>query len=225
MTVILIRTLIVYLMLTLVMRLMGKRQLGELQVSELISTLVLSEVAALPIADPNIPLLFSILPVGLIFSLEIILPGLFFRFPLLRKWVEGTPSFLIKNGEICQAELHKNRITPEEFMAALRSAGYADPADVNYAILEASGTVSVFPYASTQPPTCRDLTPPALPEEVGIAHVLVADGKFNTSTVKGLGLTESDILKLLRPHHRPLQDVYLLTRDDSGKIRITWRSE
>lgn len=225
MIVILIRTVIVYLLLTVVMRLMGKRQLGELQVSELISTLVLSEVAAIPIADPNVPLLFSVLPAGFIFAMEVILPGLFFKFPLLRKWVEGTPSFLIKNGEICQAELRKNRITPEEFMAALRSSGYADPADVNYAILEASGTISVFPYASTRPPSCRDLTPSVHSEEVGIAHVLVADGKLNTSTVKGLGLIESDILRLLRPHHRPLQDVYLLTRDDLGKFRIIWRSE
>lgn len=225
MTVILIRTLIVYLLLTLVMRMMGKRQLGELQISELISTLVLSEVAAIPIADPNIPLLFSILPVGLIFSLEIVLPGLFFHFPLLRKWVEGTPSFLIKNGKICQAELHKNRITPEEFMATLRSAGYADPADVNYAILEASGTISVFPYAATQSPTCRDLTPPLRPNEVGIAHVLVADGKVNRSTVRGLGLTDADIDSLLCHYRRSLQDVYLMTRDDSGKIRITWRAE
>lgn len=225
MTVILIRTLIVYLLLTAVMRMMGKRQLGELQISELISTLVLSEVVATPIVDPNIPLLYSILPAGLIFSLEIILPGLFFHFPILRKWVEGTPSFLIQKGKICQAELHKNRITPEEFMAALRSAGYADPADINYAILEASGTISVFPYTATQPPARRDLNPAAQPNEVGIAHVLVADGKINTSTVTGLGLNEAYIRQLLRPHHRPLQDVYLLTRDDLGKIRITWRSE
>lgn len=224
MTVILIRTLIVYLMLTLVMRLMGKRQLGELQVSELISTLVLSEVAAIPITDPNIPLLYSILPVGLIFSLEIILPGLFFRFPLIRKWVEGTPCFLIQKGKICQDQLRKNRITPEEFMAALRGAGYADPADINYAVLEASGTISVFPYAITLPPACRDLAPSLHPEETGITHVLVAEGKLNTSTVRGLGLTEADVEQLLRPYHRPLKDVYLLTRDDLGRVRITWRS-
>lgn len=224
MIVILIRTLIVYLLLTVVMRLMGKRQLGELQVSELISTLVLSEVAAIPITDANIPLLFSVLPIGLIFSLEIVLPGLFFRFPILRKWIEGTPSFLIQNGTICQAELRKNRITPEEFMASLRSAGYADPADVNYAILEASGAISVFPYAKAGPPACRDLAEPVFPQEVGIAHVLIADGKLNTSAIRGLGLTEADIHKHLRQSRRPLREVYLMTRDDSGKIDITWKA-
>lgn len=225
MTVVLIRTLLVYLMLTAVMRMMGKRQLGELQISELISTLVLSEVAATPIADPNIPLIYALIPVGMIFSLEVILPELFFIFPRLRKFVEGTPSFLIQNGKINQAELHKNRITPEEFMAALRSAGFADPADVNYAILEASGTISVFPYASTQPPACRDLTPALRPDDSGIAHVLVAAGRLNTSVVNGLGLTESDVQKLLCPHQRPLKDVYLLTQDDCGNVRITWRSK
>lgn len=223
MTVILVRTILIYIMLTAVMRMMGKRQLGELQVSELISTLVLSEVAATPIVDPNIPLIYAALPVGLIFSLEVILPGLFFHFPRLRRFVEGTPSFLIQKGEICQAELHKNRITLEEFLAALRTAGYADPADVNYAILEASGTISVFPFAEAEPPVCRDLQPPIAPSDSGIAHILVANGKLNLSGIRGLGLSEKDVRRVLRPHHRPLSDVYLLTCDDNGNFRIVWR--
>ena len=223
MTVILIRTFIVYLLLTLVMRLMGKRQLGELQVSELISTLVLSEVAAIPIADPNIPLLYCVLPIGLIFSLEIILPGLFFHFPTLRKWVEGTPSFLIKNGEICQLELRKNRITPEEFLAALRQSGFDDPLMVEYAILEASGKISAFPFASCASPACRDLTPPVTPTETGIVHLLVADGRINTSTVTELGLSEDDIYSIIRTNGGTLKDVFLLTRDDSGEVNLIWR--
>ncbi len=218
MTVILIRTLIVYLMLTLVMRLMGKRQLGELQVSELISTLVLSEVAAIPIADPNLPILYCILPVGLIFSLEVILPGLFFRFPKLRKWVEGTPSFLIKQGKICQAELRKNRITPEEFLAALRQNGYSDPQSIQYAILEASGMISVFAYADDSSSDTKQST-----RQTGIAHLLVSDGRINTSTVSGLGLTEEDVLAMIRPHGGALKDVFLLTRDDSGQVNLIWK--
>lgn len=219
MTVILIRTLIVYLMLTLVMRLMGKRQLGELQISELISTLVLSEVAAIPIADPNLPILYCILPVGLIFSLEVILPGLFFQFPKLRKWVEGTPSFLIQQGMICQSELRKNRITPEEFLAALRQSGYSDPQSIQYAILEASGMISVFAYtdnnsASDTPPSSR---------QAGIAHLLVSDGRINTSTVSGLGLSEEDVLGMIRSHNGALKDVFLLTQDDSGQVNLIWK--
>ena len=221
MTVILIRTLIVYFMLTAVMRLMGKRQLGELQISELISTLVLSEVAATPIVDPNIPLLYAFIPVGFIFALEIILPELFFHFPRLRKLVEGTPSFLIQNGKICQSELRKNRITAEEFLAALRTGGIADPADVEYAILEASGMISIFRRASQEPPTCTDLKLSV--NESGIAHILVSDGRLNSSSMKGLDLTEDDIYRYLHKYHRPLSEVYLLTRDDAGKFEVIWK--
>lgn len=221
MNVILIRTLLVYFIFTVVMRMMGKRQLGELQVSELISTLVLSEVAATPIVDPNIPLIYAIIPVGLIFSLEVILPELFFHFPRLRRLVEGTPSFLIQNGKICQGELHKNRITPEEFLAALRTGGVSDPAQVEYAILEASGMISIFRHASADSPTAADLQLHA--SDTGIAHILVADGRLNHSSIQGLGLTEKDIHQYLRRHHRPLSDVYLLTRDDSGKFELTWK--
>lgn len=221
MTVILIRTLLVYLMLTTVMRMMGKRQLGELQVSELISTLVLSEVVATPIADPNIPLMYAIIPVGLIFSLEVILPELFFHFPRLRRLVEGTPSFLIKNGQICQGELRKNRITPEEFLSALRTSGVSDPAQVEYAILEASGIISIFRHAATDVPTARDLKLNV--SDNGIAHILVADGRLNHSSIRGLGLTEKDIRHYLRRYNRPLSDIYLLTRDDTGKYELIWK--
>ena len=218
MTVVLIRTLLVYVMLTAVMRLMGKRQLGELQISELISTLVLSEVAATPIVDPNIPLVYALIPVAIIFSLEVIIPELFFHFPRLRKLVEGTPSFLIQNGKICQNELRKNRITPEEFMAALRNGGISDPSQVEYAILEASGMISIFRHASAEPPVAKDLKCDV--SDSGIAHILVSDGNLNYSSMRGLNLTEKDIYKYLSQHRCPLEQVYLLTLDDAGTFQL-----
>ncbi|MBO5779157.1 MAG: DUF421 domain-containing protein [Clostridia bacterium] len=221
MTVILIRTLIVYCMLTAVMRMMGKRQLGELQISELISTLVLSEVAATPIADPNIPLLYALIPVALIFSCELILPELFFHFPRLRKFVEGTPSFLIQNGQICQGELRKNRITIEEFLAALRTGGVSDPTQVDYAILEASGMISIFRHATDEPPTASDLNTSV--SDTGIAHIIVSDGKFNHSSIREMGLTEDHIYRYLSPYSRPLSDVFLMTYDDAGNFKLVWK--
>lgn len=223
MSVILIRTLLIYTLLTIVMRLMGKRQLGELQVSELISTLVLSEVVATPIIDPNIPLVYALIPVGVILTLEVILPELFFHFPALRKWIEGTPCFLIRQGKICQTELRKNRITPEEFLATLRTAGISDPSQVDSAILEASGIISVFRKSTNEPPTASDLQMQVT--DSGIAHILVSDGRFNRSTIQGLGMTEADVHGYLRRYHRPLADVYLLTLDDSGTYQLIWREQ
>ncbi len=210
MTVMLIRTVIIWSVLTVVMRLMGKRQLGELQVSELISTLVLSEAAAIPIADLNFPLVYALIPIAVIFLLEILLPSLFFRAPTLRKWVEGTPTFLIYQGKIRQTELHRNRITVEEFLAALRTAGAGSPGDIQYAILETSGAISVFP-----PPDGNTSPDPA--------QILVAEGRLNRSAMDALQITEADIREYLKPHHRPLKQVYLLTRNERGDVQLIWR--
>lgn len=215
---VLCRTVIVYLFLTVIMRLLGKRQLGELQLSELITTLLLSELAAIPITDPNIPILYGILPVGFIFALEIIIPTLFFRFPTLRKCVEGTPAFLIRDGKIIQSELKKNRITPEEFLAVLRTNKVSDPAEVKYAILEASGAISIFLMATHEQPTREDLAV-SVPD-AGIVHILIADGRYNLSELVQTGCTKEEIDEMLRKKHLPPEYVYLLTVDDLGKYTI-----
>lgn len=218
MTSILCRTLLIYLFLMAIMRLLGKRQLGELQLSELITTLLLSEVAAIPIADANIPILYGIVPVAFIFSLEIIIPSLFFHFPLLRKWVEGTPSLLILHGTIQQNELKKNRITPEEFLSVLRTNQVTDPADVDYAILEASGALSIFLKTESETPTRKDLA--ITGAEKGIVHILIADGRFNLSELSQVGRSQKEIEELLHKKHLPLKYVYLLTVDDQGQYSI-----
>lgn len=215
---ILCRTIIVYLFLTVIMRLLGKRQLGELQLSELITTLLLSELAAIPITDPNIPILYGLVPVAFIFALEIIIPSLFFRFPALRKWVEGTPAFLIRDGRIVQSELKKNRITPEEFLAVLRTNKVSDPAEVKFAILEASGAISIFLMPDKEQPTRAELSVPA--PDSGIAHILVADGRYNRSELEQTGRSQDEIEKLLHRKHLRLKHIYLLTVDDQGQYSI-----
>lgn len=220
MTILILRVFIIYFMLTVVMRLMGKRQLGELQVSELISTLLLSEVAAVPIADPNLPLVYALVPVSIIFLLEILVPSLFFRCPILRKLVEGTPSVLIDNGKICQKELRKNRITPDEFMAILRTNGVSDPAEVSYAILESSGTISIFLFASKSPPICEDLNPPLQPPENGVMHILISDGRIKQQTLDKLKMSRKDVDKILSKKKATAADAYLLTIDDLGNVNF-----
>ncbi|MGM9680737.1 MAG: DUF421 domain-containing protein [Eubacteriales bacterium] len=224
MLILLFRTFLIYLFLMLTMRLMGKRQLGELQVSELISTLLLSEVAAIPIADPNLPIAYALIPAAFIVLLEILLPSLFFHLPKLRKLIEGTPSVLIENGEICQSELRKNRITPEEFYSILRTNGVISPSDVAYAILEASGAISIFLYAKKQPPTCEDQTPKIRPPEPGIMHILVADGRIKENTLERLKLSPDEVHRMLKKEKTRLDEVYLFTVDDLGKTELIRKS-
>lgn len=220
MSILLFRTLIIYLLLTIAMRIMGKRQLGELQVSELISTLLLSEIAALPISDPNLPLSYALIPVIFIFLMEILIPSLFFRSPKLRRIIEGTPSVLIDKGKIRQDELKRNRITPEEFYAILRTNGIANLSDVSYAILEASGAISIFRYSKNEPPTCDDFKPKIKPTEAGIMHILISDGRVRKDSLDKLNISDDDLMKMLKESDAKLEDVYLFTIDDLGKTDL-----
>lgn len=212
-----IRTLIIYLFLTLIIRLLGKRQIGQLQVSEFVSTLLISEIAAVPITDRNKNLLTAIIPILLIGILEYTIPILLFRYPKLRRTVEGSPSYLVKRGKIDQGEMKKNRISPEEFLSILRVSGIADPCEVEYAVLEPSGTVSVFTKIKDSTPTYSDFSKIKTPKEKGIAHALIMQGVFNRSVLERLSIDEGEIRAYLERQQIDLDDVFLLSVDDSGK--------
>lgn len=212
-----IRTLIIYLFLTLVIRLLGKRQIGQLQVSEFVSTLLISEIAAVPITDGSKNLLTAIIPISLIGVLEYTVPILLFRYPKIRRTVEGTPSYLVKRGKIDQGEMKKNRISPEEFLSILRTSGIADPTEVEYAVLEPSGTVSVFTKIKDSAPTYSDFSKIKTPKEKGIAHALIMQGVFNRSVIKRLSMDEDEIRAYLDREQIRLEDVFLLSIDDSGR--------
>ena len=139
-----IRTLIIYLFLSISLKIMGRRQIGELEVGELVSTLVISEVAALPIADPDIPLMNAIIPVLFIVCLEIIISSAKNKSEKLKKYIEGEPIFLIYKGKLQQKQLKENRISVNELLCELRMQGCADINDVCYAVLEQNGKLSVF---------------------------------------------------------------------------------
>ena len=141
----LVRTLIIYLVVSIVLRCMGKRQVGELELSDLVATLLLSEVAALPIADHDMPISHAIFPTLLILSIEIILTFLKTKSRLLKKLVDGKPSMLIYRGVPNPEELEKMRISIEELLSECRLQGYSDINDIAYGILEQDGKLSIIP--------------------------------------------------------------------------------
>ena len=135
---IIIRTLIIYATLLIIMRIMGKRQLGELELSELITTLLFSEIATTPITNPNTRLIDAILPITLIATLEIVLSLLLMKIPTLKRVLTSSPSMIIQKGKIIKKEMLKSRITLDELISQIRQNGVYDLSEVDYAILHFS---------------------------------------------------------------------------------------
>ena len=177
MTNILLRTAIIYLFLLAIMRLMGKRQLGELEVSELVSTLLLSDIASLPITDQDIPLIYAIIPIIIITTFEISLSVLLTRFPLIKNLISTRPSALIRKGKIDIKEMNKNRISIDELLSELRQNDICEISEVEYAILEQNGKITVVKKRINSQPTLKDLGIQA--EESGIPHIIIADGRVD----------------------------------------------
>ena len=207
-TTLLVRTVIVYLLLTLSMRIMGKRQLGEMELSDLITTLLFSEIAAVPIVDQSIPLFHAIIPTLILISFEIIIPFVIGKNRRVKKLFEGKPSYLIYQGELRLSEIKKNRVSLDEIMCELRNQGFFDISDVDYAILEPNGQLSVLPKNSDE--TLRNVG--------GMMHCLIINGEIVDFNLKLSGVNKGWINKTLSSMGARLCDLSLLGLDDSGNI-------
>lgn len=199
---IIIRTLIVYSLLSVSLKIMGKRQLGELDIGELVTTLLISEVAAIPIDDPDIPLLNAILPILVLFSFEIIISSVKNKSDKMKRIVEGEPSYIIYNGKLSQSALIQNRLSINEFLSQMRQLGVGDISKISYAVLEQDGKMSVLKEGDT------------------MAHAIIIDGTVQMKNLKGLGFNAEWLKRKLRANGANEKDVFLMTVDDSGAVYI-----
>ena len=223
MIVLLIRTTIIYIFLLLTMRLMGKRQLGELEISELVSTLLLSDIASLPITNQEIPLTYAIVPILTITAFEVCSSLLLTKVPRLKYILSTRPSVVIQKGKINKSELLKNRISVDELISELRQKSITDISQVDYAIIEQNGKMTVIPKAEYMQPTCRDLGLKVT--EHGLCHIIVSDGTINHY---GLKVTQKDLAWLkstLAKKKKCLNGIFLMTLDDSGDVCIIEKSQ
>ena len=223
MTTILIRTILIYLLLTAAVRLLGKRQLGELEVSELVTTILLSEIAALPLADQSIPLIYAVIPLVTIVTLEIALSMLLLKCPRLKVIAASRPNVLIRRGVPDQQEMARIRVSLDELISEIRQAGIPSIAEVDYAILEQNGKISIIPRRSAQPPTAEELG--LTPKESGILHVLVEDGHLNPHGLQQAGLTAKKVEEHLRSRKTQVADTFLLGIDDAGQYHYINKEE
>lgn len=218
-TAIIIRLILVYFFLTVIVRFMGKRQIGEMQMSELITAFMLSELAAMPITDTGIPLLYSVIPILLLAVLEIFTSFAFLRCGWLARLVAGVPQVVIHNGVIDRRILLSSRMTLAELMGELRLKGYPDPTDIAYAILEENGKLSVIPSKAAQPPDAKTLA--RVPKETGICHTLIADGLLSQPGLLLSGHTPDDVQHVLVSNgYHSADEIFLLTVDDAGTFQI-----
>lgn len=157
MAIIFVRTVILYFAILISMRIMGKRQLGEMEISEFIVAALIADLAATPLQDIGIPLLNGLVPIIIMFCFEIIIAGLNMRSIKLRKLTYGRPEIIIRNGRIIREAMQKNRFTLDELMQELRAQGLTDTAQVEYAVLETNGQLSIILKSGDQPATASQM--------------------------------------------------------------------
>ncbi|GHU38580.1 DUF421 domain-containing protein [Clostridia bacterium] len=218
MTVIFIRTIIVYVLLMAALKLMGKRQIGEVQVSEFVITLLISELAAYPVMNSGIPLSYAVIPIVTLISAEVITSFLGMKFRGFKSLLEPSPCILIDKGRIRQDNLKNVRYTVEELISEVRLKGISDISEVEYAILESNGQLSVFEKPEFQ--TVKAVQMQIAPEAAGVAHPVVVDGKINEPSLKAAGRDSRFVYDRLGEKRLAIGNVFLMTIDDAGKITI-----
>lgn len=212
------RTILLYVILMVGIRAMGKRQIGELEPIELVLMLLISDLAAVPMQDFGIPLLNGVVPIITLLSLSMLLSFFSMQSVRFHRLVCGNPTTLIKDGVIQQAAMRRNRFTLDELIDELRAQGVTDLTTVKYAVLETNGQLSVLLYPADAPATPRQLGK-AVKDDVSIPVVLINDGHVMKNGLADKGLDRAWLDRTVRAHgFHDVQEILLLTVDDTGKV-------
>ena len=217
------RTILLYLLIVAGLRIMGKRQIGELQPSELVVTILISNIATLPIQDLDVPLSGGIVPILTIVCFEVFLSGLTMRSRTARRLFCGGPKMVIRDGQIMQKELRNLRFSVEDLIEQLRAAGDFDPREGLFAVVETTGSLSVYPRFSARPATGGDLgmqkddyidAPPA---------VIIDQGKILPASLDYCGVSPVWLRKVLEQEGIAQGDIFLMTCDRRRQYHIVKR--
>ena len=199
-----LRTLILYSLLILVIRLMGKRQIGQMEPSEFVVAILVADLASVPMQDGGIPLISGVVPILTVLGIELVLSGLSLRSILLRRVLCGKPVILVENGKPLQENLKKTRVTLDELTGHLREKDVLDISTVRYAILETNGNLSVFPYSAE--------------EAQYLPLTVISDGHLIRDNLKKAGKDEKWLEKILRKNKATQNTTYLLTVDGADRV-------
>lgn len=218
MAVTLLRTVLLYILLCLFVRVMGKRQIGQLQPAEFVVTMLLSEIIAMPIENPNLPFWNAVAAASVLAALEILLSVLCLKSERIRRSVQGSAILIIKKGKIDEKALRDLRFTVDDVLEALRKKDIFDPAEVQYAIAETDGSLSVLLKSENQPPTLSDMSITKPPTELPVA--VVCDGKKINRPLGGVKIDDNHIQKLLKKQKLRVEDILLMCASSDGSVTV-----
>ena len=211
-----LRTVVLHLVLIASIRIMGKRQIGQMEASEFVVTMLLANLASIPMQDGAIPLYSGLVPILTVLGMELLLSFGILKSMTLRRLLCGKPVILIENGKLLQENLRSTRVTLDELTGHLREKDVLDITQVQYAILETDGNLSVFPYPKFMPPSAMEAGVQAKPRS--LPCTLVADGHLLRENLEKSGKGEPWLRKLLRERGAEVQDILLLTVDNEENV-------
>ena len=217
-----VRTVVMYLVLLGVVRLIGKRQIGQLAASEFVVTMLVANLASIPLENADQPLKNGLYPIATIFLAEFILSFLTLKSIRLRRLLTGKPVILVEDGIPDRQALRKNRITLDELMGQLRLKDVMDVGQVQYAILENNGSISVFLYPEESPAAAKEAGVKVSPRYLPVT--VVQDGRIFPDDLKRMGRDEAWLQKALRDRKLREKDVLMMTLDKEGNISLIRKS-
>ena len=215
---IIFRTAILFLFVTIAIRLMGKRQIGDMQPNELVVTLLLSEIAAIPIQDTAQPILNCIIAIFILVIMEIVFSILSLKSTFVRRLLNGQAVVIIKNGVIDQKAMKRVRLTVMDLIEQLRVQNVFDISTVAFAVLEINGELSVLLKSGDQPATAKDVG--AKNEKAVLPLPVISDGKIISENLTALKITHSDVEKILKQNNLTVKQVFLLTLDRKKNLTL-----
>ena len=213
-----LKTTILYFFLTFIVRIMGKRQIGQLQPGELVVTIMISELAVLPLEDENIELWKAIVPVVSLALLEIAVSFIALKSIKLRALLQGNSVTVIRNGQPDVKQMRKLRYSTDDLLEALRQKDVFNIEDVQYAVAETDGSLSVSLKPEKRNATVSDVG--AKPDDSGFPRVIISDGRTLCAQIRKSVLTEKDVEKYLKTRKTDIKDVLIMTVDDRGNITL-----
>ena len=213
-----IRTVILYAFIILAIRLMGKRQISDMQPSELVVTLVVSDIASLPMQNTSQPLLSGVVPVLVLVALEVAVSVLMMKCRKIRRLVCGSPVVVIEDGKILQNQMRRLRLTTDDLCAQLRQQNVFSLSDVQYCIMETNGTVSVLEKPDKRVPNAKELGISV--DDNKTEAVVISDGEVLIKSIELCGQTKEAVFNILNMNNTKLEDVFIMTLDGKGDYSI-----